>query len=55
MTKRPIVINSGQLAVEALNLMKERMINSLPVIDCQDRLIGTIRWQDILHAGIVTI
>ena len=55
MTKRPIVINSEQLAVEALNLMKERMINSLPVIDRQDRLIGTIRWQDILHAGIVTI
>ena len=55
MTKRPIVINSEQLAVEALNLMKERMINSLPVIDRQDRLIGTIRWQDILHAGIVTM
>lgn len=55
MTKRPIVINSDQLAVEALNLMKERMINSLPVIDCQDRLIGTIRWQDILHAGIVAM
>lgn len=55
MTKRPIVINSEQLAVEALNLMKERMINSLPVIDCQDRLIGTIRWQDILHAGIVAM
>ena len=55
MTKRPIVINSEQLAVEALNLMKERMINSLPVIDRQDRLIGTIRWQDILHAGIVAM
>lgn len=55
MTKRPIVINSEQLAVEALNLMKERMINSLPVIDRQDRLIGTIRWQDILHVGIVAM
>lgn len=55
MTKRPIVINSEQLAVEALNLMKERMINSLPVTDRQGRLIGTIRWQDILHAGIVTM
>lgn len=55
MTKRPIVINSEQLAVEALNLMKERMINSLPVIDRQGRLIGTIRWQDILHAGIVAM
>ena len=55
MTKRPIVINSEQLAVEALNLMKERMINSLPVTDRQGRLIGTIRWQDILHAGIVAM
>ena len=55
MTKKPIVVNSEQLAVEALNIMKERMINSLPVIDRQDRLIGTIRWQDILHAGIVAM
>ena len=55
MTKKPVVVNSERLAVEALNLMKERMINSLPVIDRQDRLIGTIRWQDILHAGIVAM
>ena len=55
MTKKPVVVNSERLAVEALNLMKERMINSLPVIDRHDRLIGTIRWQDILHVGIVAM
>ena len=52
MTKLPVVIASGESGVEALNLMKEHNISCMPVHK-QGKVIGTIRLQDIIGAGIV--
>ena len=55
MTTIPHTIQSEKLAVEALKLMKEKNINCLPVLDENNKPIGTIRWHDIVHAGIVAV
>ena len=52
MTRNPSVISSKRLAVEAMKLMKERNIASVPVVD--DGIVtGAIRLQDIVGVGIV--
>lgn len=53
MSERPITIESGRLAFEALSIMKEKNISCLPVVREGKILIGTIRLQDIIGAGIV--
>lgn len=52
MTRFPITIEKGKLAVEALNIMKKHNIGSLPVI-MNRKAIGTINTQRILSAGII--
>ena len=52
MTRMPAVIESGKLAVEALGMLKEKNISCMPVVDW-DKVIGTIRLQDIIGVGIV--
>lgn len=52
MVKTPISINNDILAVDALKLMKEQNISALPIIQ-DKKLVGTIRINDILGAGIV--
>lgn len=51
-TRKPITITSERLAVEALNIMKEKNIISMPVVDGKT-LIGTIIMQDLLAAGLI--
>lgn len=52
MTRTPVVIESGKLAVDALRLMKDKNISSMPVM--KDGIaVGTIRLQDIIHVGII--
>lgn len=53
MTRTPKVIETNKMAVNALQLMKENNIAALPVVDEKGTLIGTIRLQSILNAGIV--
>lgn len=52
MVDHPVVISSGKLAVEALNLMRNKNISCLPVVE-GSKVIGTIRLQDIVGVGIV--
>lgn len=52
MTQKPITFNSGLLAVNALNIMKEKHIHNAPVVE-GDKCIGIISVQRILQAGIV--
>jgi KpsF/GutQ family protein len=52
MSKTPVIIESGRLAVDALRIMKEKNISAMPVI-LDDKLMGTIRLQDIINVGIV--
>ena len=52
MVINPIVISPDALAVEALNVMNDKNISALPVID-NGKLVGTIRINDITGIGII--
>ena len=53
MTKNPVTIAPDTLAVEALNVMRERSITQLVVVDGQSRYLGMIHLHDVLREGIV--
>lgn len=53
MSKTPTILDEEMMAVEALQILKEKNISSAPVIDSTENAVGTIRLQDILNAGIV--
>ena len=53
MTRRPITVRQGQLAVEALKILQERKIDEVPVIDQRRRPVGLLDVQDLLKAGLV--
>jgi arabinose-5-phosphate isomerase len=46
-------IAPDRLAVEALNLMEEKKINALLVVDADERLCGALNMHDLLRAGVV--
>ena len=52
MTANPKTIESGKLAYEALSIMRDKNISSLPVMK-DGKVVGTIIMQAILGAGIV--
>lgn len=54
MVKNPKRTTPDKLAVDALHYIKKKSINNLPVVDEDNRLVGTITWQQIVKAGIVT-
>jgi arabinose-5-phosphate isomerase len=53
MTRNCKTIRPDQLAAEALQLMDNKRINALPVVDAQQQLIGAINMHDLLRAGVV--
>ena len=53
MTREFTVVSQGILAAEALQVMEEKGINALPVVDDDERLIGTLNMHDMLRAGVV--
>ena len=52
MTKKPITIQSGRLAVEGLKVLKESNVSCVMVME-GNKVVGTIRLQDIIGIGIV--
>ena len=52
MTTNPKYIDPNTLAVNALKSMNDMRITSMPVLDDEKRVIGTIRMHDILKVGI---
>ncbi len=52
-TLRPTVIQKDHLAAEALNILKTRRIDELPVVDQKGRAVGLLDVQDLLKAGFV--
>lgn len=46
-------ITPDRLAVEALNLMEEKRINAVLVVDAEGRLCGALNMHDLLRAGVV--
>ena len=53
MTKNPTIIDCREMAVNALQTMSDKKITCMPVVDEDNKLIGTILMQDIFKAGIV--
>lgn len=53
MTKNPIAISADKLAAEALEILRSKKIDELPVIDKKRRPVGLLDVQDLLKAGIV--
>lgn len=50
MSAQPITITPETPLSEAANLMIERRINRLPVVDAQDQLVGIISRNDLVQA-----
>ena len=44
---------ADMLAAEALQIMQEKKINALPIVDDEQRLAGVINMHDLLRAGVV--
>ncbi len=53
MTKDPITISQDTLATVALEILRAKKIDEVPVIDARRRPIGLLDVQDLLKAGIV--
>lgn len=53
MTKSPKWIDSREMAVNALQIMSDTRITSMPVLDKEKKVVGTLLMQDIFKAGIV--
>ena len=52
-TKKPVTIREEQLAAEALQILRDRNIDELPVVDRHGRPVGLLDVQDLLKAGFV--
>ena len=53
MTKNCLTVTPDMLAAEALQMMDEKKINGLLVIDEQQQLIGAFNMHDLLRAGVL--
>lgn len=53
MTRTPKIIEKHKLAVEALQILKSKKIDEVPVVDKNHRPIGLLDVQDLLKAGLV--
>jgi arabinose-5-phosphate isomerase len=53
MTKNPTTISKDRLAVEAFEILQQKKIDELPVVDAKGKLMGLLDIQDLLRAGLV--
>ena len=53
MTKDPLNIAPDRLAAEALEVLKSRKIDEIPVVNSNGKLVGLLDVQDLLKAGLV--
>jgi len=53
MTKNPAVVKKGRMAVEALNIMRKKNIDEIPVVDKNYKPAGLVDIQDLLKAGLI--
>jgi arabinose-5-phosphate isomerase len=52
-SRTPVTIRSEQLAQEACRIIQERKVNSLFVLDCNEKPIGMLHIQDLLAHGMI--
>jgi arabinose-5-phosphate isomerase len=53
MTKSPVTITKDRLAAEAFEILRDKKIDEIPVVDDKGRPVGLLDVQDILKAGLV--
>ncbi len=53
MTKSPVTITKDRLAAEAFEILRDKRIDEIPVVDDKGRPVGLLDVQDILKAGLV--
>lgn len=53
MTRDPITVNADRLAAEALQIMDQHKINSMAVVDAEQRVTGALNMHDLLRAGVM--
>ena len=53
MTRKPKTCRADQLAAEIVALMEKHNINSLMVVDADQRVLGALNMGDLLRAGVV--
>lgn len=53
MTKEFATVKESELAAAALKLMEDKKINSLPVINSKNELVGAMNMHDLLRAGVI--
>ena len=53
MTRNPVTIGPDRLAAEALEILRSKRIDEVPVVDPKRRPIGLLDVQDLLKAGLV--
>jgi len=53
MTKGPYTITSDRLAAEAFDILRNKKIDEIPVVDKCGKLVGVLDVQDILNEGLV--
>lgn len=53
MTKNPVAIAQDKLAAEALEILRSKKIDEIPVVDKKRRPVGLLDVQDLLKAGFV--
>jgi len=53
MTKSPVTITADRLAAEAFEILRDRKIDEIPVVDSKGKPVGILDVQDILKAGLV--
>ena len=53
MTRNPQSIAPTRLAVEAVELMEERKINGLLIVDEAGHLVGALNMHDLLRAKVI--
>src|SRR3990167_2778826 len=52
-TRRPMAIIEDKLAAEALQILRDKRIDELPVVDKYGKAVGLLDVQDLLNAGFV--
>ncbi|MBD3296642.1 MAG: KpsF/GutQ family sugar-phosphate isomerase, partial [Candidatus Omnitrophica bacterium] len=53
MTRSPVTITGDRLAAEAFEVLRDKNIDEIPVVDENGRPVGLLDVQDILQAGLV--
>ncbi|NQT32859.1 MAG: KpsF/GutQ family sugar-phosphate isomerase [Candidatus Omnitrophica bacterium] len=53
MTKSPTTITQDRLAAEAFEILRDKKIDEIPVVDKEGKPVGILDVQDILKAGLV--